>query len=89
MTSEDSYGGSILYTATFIEMFCLTLKFCGVRDVLTEKNPASTIWLKSSEMLEFTPLLSCVLAIAFLLLMFVDWHSMGIVNAKITPGIFS
>lgn len=37
------------------------------------------IRLKSSEMLEFTPFLSCMLAIAFLLLMFVVWHSLGIV----------
>lgn len=37
------------------------------------------IWLKSSEMFEFTPLLSCMLAIAFLLLMFVVWHSLCII----------
>lgn len=54
--SEDSYGGSTLYTVTLIEVFYFTLEFFSVTDILTEKTPASIIWLKSRETLEFTPL---------------------------------
>lgn len=56
VTSEDSYGGSTLYTVTLIEVFYFTLEFFSVRDILTKKIPASIIWLKPRETLEFTPL---------------------------------
>lgn len=56
VTSEDSYGGSTLYTVTLIEVFYFTLEFFSVRDILTKKIPVSIIWLKPRETLEFTPL---------------------------------
>lgn len=83
MTSEDSSSGITLYTVALIQAFQCK------RNTDWKKNPASMIWLKSGEMLEFTPLLSCMLAIAFMLLICVDWHSLCIVNVRITPGIFS
>lgn len=59
VTSEDSYGNSALYSVTLIEVFYLTLEIFSVSiHCLGKKKSSPSIIpkLKSSEMLEITPL---------------------------------